>query len=49
MYSLKKLSVLAAATLVAAAAFVSGCGSNAPAGGTEITNGGYRSGYTRSS
>ncbi len=37
MYSLKKLSVLAAATLVAAAAFVSGCGSNAPAGGTEIT------------
>ena len=37
MYSLKKLSVLAAATLVAAAAFVSGCGSNAPAGGTETT------------
>lgn len=37
MYSLKKLSVLAAAALVAAAAFVSGCGSNAPAGGTEIT------------
>ena len=37
MYSLKKLSVLAAATLVAAVAFVSGCGSNAPAGGTEIT------------
>lgn len=37
MYSLKKLSVLAAATLVTAAAFVSGCGSNAPAGGTEIT------------
>lgn len=37
MYSLKKLSVLAAVTLVAAAAFVSGCGSNAPAGGTEIT------------
>lgn len=37
MYSLKKLSVLAAAALVTAAAFVSGCGSNAPAGGTEIT------------
>ena len=37
MYSLKKLSVLAAVTLVAAAAFVSGCGSNAPAGGTETT------------
>ena len=37
MYSLKKLSVLAAAALVAAAAFVSGCGSNAPAGGTETT------------
>ena len=37
MYSLKKLSVLAAATLVTAAAFVSGCGSNAPAGGTETT------------
>ena len=37
MYSLKKLSLLAAATLVAAAAFVSGCGSNAPAGGTETT------------
>ena len=37
MYSFKKLSVLAAVTLVAAAAFVSGCGSNAPAGGTEIT------------
>jgi lipoprotein, yaeC family len=37
MYSFKKLSVLAAAALVTAAAFVSGCGSNAPAGGTEIT------------
>lgn len=37
MYSLKKLSVLAAAALVTAATFVSGCGSNAPAGGTEIT------------
>ena len=37
MYSLKKLSVLAAAALVTAAAFVSGCGSNAPAGGTETT------------
>ena len=37
MYSFKKLSVLAAVTLVAAAAFVSGCGSNAPAGGTETT------------
>ena len=37
MYSLKKLSVLAAAALVMAAAFVSGCGSNAPAGGTETT------------
>ena len=37
MYSLKKLSVLAATALVTAAAFVSGCGSNAPAGGTEIT------------
>lgn len=37
MYSFKKLSVLAAVTLVTAAAFVSGCGSNAPAGGTEIT------------
>lgn len=37
MYSLKKLSVLATVTLITAAAFVSGCGSNAPAGGTEIT------------
>ena len=37
MYSLKKLFVLAAAALVTAAAFVSGCGSNAPAGGTETT------------
>ena len=37
MYSLKKLSVLAATALVTAAAFVSGCGSNAPAGGTETT------------
>lgn len=37
MYSFKKLSVLAAAALVTAAAFVSGCGSNAPAGGTETT------------